>query len=420
MADGPAGEPVPRAFRYPESRTGTGHARLRDRVLRLTGVDLFPTDTVAERFKTGLTEGDPVAERFVAETYHGELGARRARELVERAQQVGIDNVPEAPESLRALLEDFETVPDWVDPDLVEEGAAVWRRWAYALGAVGNAGTMDTYTEAWLALPLSLSGGYAGERALHRYMETSRWWIEVSRPGAVLRPGSLARAISLHVRIMHVSVRARVRDHPEWDDERWGLPISQSAMLLTLLGGSVAPALGLTALGFLTSPREARAVLHFNRYCGHLVGVRCEGWFPETVLDAWRILFMADSARSYDSGATGSELVESFVPAFTPKPGQRGLDRVRAEYHYRIQAGYSGLYMLPWNRRRYTLPTPGPGMAVLLARSPLVAGVEVLRRLVPGVDERWQRYGLGRWERWYRWQSGGRAAEFEAAVPLRR
>lgn len=389
-------------------------------MLRLTGVDLFPSTEVATRFIAGLTQGDPLAERFVAETYHGDLGPPRARELVERALTDGIDNVPEAPASLRALLEDFERVPDWLDPDLLEEGAAVWRRWAYALGAVGNAGTMDTYTEAWLALPLSLSGGYAGERALHRYMETSRWWLEVSRPGAVRTPGSAARAISLHVRIMHVSVRARVREHPEWDFDRWGLPISQSAMLLTLLGGSVAPALGLTALGFLTSPREARAVLHFNRYCGHLVGVRCDGYFPETVSDAWRLLFMADSARSYDSDRTGAELVESFVPAFTPRPAQRGLDRLRAEYHYRIQAGYSGLFMLPWNRRRYDLPTPVPGMALLIMRAPLVAGVEVLRRLVPGVDSRWQRFGMRRWQRWYDWQSGGRAARFEAAVPLRR
>lgn len=410
----------PTAFRFPAARAGTSHARLRNAVVRLVGLDLFPSDDVGAAFKAGLSAGDPIAERFVAETYHGELGARRARELVERALREGLDSVPDAPESLRALIEDFERLPDWVDPDLVEEGAAVWRRWAYALGAVGNAGTMDTYTESWLALPLSLSGGYAGDRALHRYMETTRWWLEVSQPGAVFHPGSAARAISLHVRIMHVSVRARVKQHPEWDGERLGLPISQSAMLLTLLGGSVAPALGLTALGFLTSPREVRAVLHFNRYCGHLVGVRCDGYFPETVMDAWRILFMADSARSYDSAAIGSELVESFVPAFAPKPGNRGLDRLRAGYHYRLQAGYSGLFMLPWNRRRYDLPSPGLGMALLLARAPLVAGVEVARRIVPGVDERWQRFGLSRWQRWYRWQSGGRTAEFAAATPLRR
>ena len=59
--------------------------------------------------------------------------------------------MPEAPESMRTLFEEFEGLPDWIDPDLVEEGAAVWRRWAYALGALGNAGTTDTYTEGWLS-----------------------------------------------------------------------------------------------------------------------------------------------------------------------------------------------------------------------------------------------------------------------------
>ena len=414
----PAG---PTAFRWPNPHGR--RARLRNLVKRVTGFDLYPSAAIQQAFVAGLNEGDPVAERFVAETYHGELGPRRARELLETAQRDGIAHlpgVPGVPDSMRALLEEFEQRPDWLDPDLVDEGAAVWRRWAYALGALGNAGTNDTYTEGWLAVPLSLSGGYAGDRALHRYLETSRWWIEVCRAGAILTPGSLGRNISLHVRVMHVSVRDRVKTHPEWDAERWGLPISQSAMLLTLLGGSVAPAFGLFLLGHLTSPREMRAVLHFNRYCGHLVGVRCTGYFPETVADAWRILFMADSARSYDSGDSGAELVESFVPAFAPRHGLRGLERVRAEYHYRLQAGYLGLYMLPWNRRRYRLPSPLPGITLLLLRSPLILTLELARRVSGRVDRRWQDVNLARWERWLRWQSAGRAAAFEAVVPLRR
>lgn len=410
---------APAAFGYRAARASGGHARLRGVVKRLTGVDLFPSDEVADALATGMSRGDPVAERFVAETYHGELGARKARDLLEQALDVGIDNVPDAPESMRALFAEFERVPDWVDPALVEQGAAVWRRWGYALGAVGNAGTMDTYTEASLALPLSLSGGYAGQRALHRYLETTHWWLEVCRPGAILTPGSLGRKISLKVRVMHVSVRARVANHPEWDAARWGLPISQSEMLLTLLGGSVAPALGLYALGYVTTPQEMRAVLHFNRYCGHLVGVQCDDFFPETALDGWRILFLCDAARANDSGALGKELVESFVPAF--EPGQRrGLDRLRAAYHYRVQAGYSGLFMLPWNRRRYDMPSPLPGIALLLARVPLILGLEVLRRVSPAVDRTWQRRSHAAWERWWRWQSAGRAAEFDAGKDLRR
>lgn len=142
MADSVRPPGAPTAFRYPD--VGPRRARLRIAVRRLTGVDPYPCDAVARAFIDGLTEGDPVAERFVAETYHGELGARRARDLVERAQRDGIDSVPEAPPSMRELFEEFEHLPDWVDPDLVERGAAVWRRWAYALGALGNAGTTDT------------------------------------------------------------------------------------------------------------------------------------------------------------------------------------------------------------------------------------------------------------------------------------
>ena len=191
-------------------------------------------------------------------------------------------------------------------------------------------------------------------------------------------------------------------------------------MLLTLLGGSVAPAFGLYLLGHVTSPREMRAVLHFNRYCGHLVGVRCDGYFPETTVEAWRILLMANAARSYDSGSSGAELVESFVPAFAPAPGLRGITRLRAEYHYRVQAGYLGLYMLPWNRRRYRLPSAVPGIVLLLLRSPLIVGLEILRRLSPRIDRRWQAGNVRRWESWLEWQSAGKAAAFEAAAPLRR
>jgi hypothetical protein len=135
---------APTAFRYAAAKNSSGHARLAHRVKRLTGIDLFPSDQAATSFMAGLTEGDPVAERFVAETYHGELGAAKAREMVEKAQRLGIDAVPEAPESMRVLFDEFETIPDWLEPDLLERGAAVWRRWSYALGALGSAGTLDS------------------------------------------------------------------------------------------------------------------------------------------------------------------------------------------------------------------------------------------------------------------------------------
>lgn len=408
---------LPTAYRWPLG--DTAHRRLAERVKRWTGVDLLPDERIARRYGELLCAGDPVAERFVADTYRGELGPQRSRELLDRALDEGIDAVDDAQESMRALFADFDAMPDWADPAHIEVGAAVWRRWAYALGGVGNAGTMDTYTEGSLAVPLSLAGGYAGERALNRYLETSRWWIEVSRPGAIVRQGSLARAITMRVRVMHVSVRAGVRSHDEWDDQTWGLPISQSEMMLTLLGGSVGPAMGLYGLGYLTSKAELEASLVFNRYLGYLLGVRVDDIYPQTISDGLRLLYLFDATRSHDSGSAGAELVESFVPGFAPRPDMTRRDRWRAWYHLQAQAGYARLFMLPQNRRRFDLPAGWIGVALLLAQVPPRLVGEVARRLVPGVDERLQQWSVAHWERWHTWQSD-RPAEFAAPSELRR
>ncbi|WP_019203751.1 oxygenase MpaB family protein [Tsukamurella sp. 1534] len=412
---------APTAFRWTTAHGAGPHRRIRDAVLRATGFDLFPADGVAEEFARLRTVGDPEAERFVGATTYGPLGPDATRAFVDDALRDGVEAAladhplePDSAAAARELFAQFETVPEWVDPALIEEGAAVWRRWGYDLGAVGNAGTLDTYTEGSLAVPLSLSGGYAGASALHRFLETSRWWIEVSRPGALLTPGSLGRSLSMRVRIMHVSVRRGVQRHPEWDGERWGLPISQAEMLLTLLGGSVGPASGLYALGYLTSPAEIRAALHFNRYLGHLLGVRTDAIYPRTVTDGLRLLYMFDAARSHDSGSAGSELVESFVPAFAPQPGQARRDRIRARWHATVQAGHTRLFMLPWNRRRFRLPPSAAGVIYLAARFPVIAGIEAARHVSPAVDRAWQRRSVAAWERWHAWALGNEETAFQA------
>jgi hypothetical protein len=190
-------------------------------------------------------------------------------------------------------------------------------------------------------------------------------------------------------------------------------------MMLTLLGGSVGPGLGLYTLGYVTSPAEIRAALHFNRYLGHLVGMRSD-IFPETIADGIRMLYLFDATRSYDSGAIGAELVESFVPAFAPLPEYRGLQRVRAQMHLHVQAAYARLFMLPANRKRYQLPSPWIGLALLLFRVPLIWTLEIARRLSPAADLAWQRVSVHAWERWLGWSSQRKPAQYKAAAPLRR
>lgn len=408
----------PSAFRYWQARDTPALRRV-ERIFRtVTGSALFPTDEQARALCADMFAGDPVAERFVAEVMRGETGREHGRRLLDTALRDGIGAVPDAPIAMRELFDEFETVPDWVRPELVERGAAVWRRWGTVLFGFAGAETLEMYTESAVATPLSLAGGYAGDSALRRFLETCRFWMDVSRPGALLSPGSPGRATALKVRIMHVSVRAGVQRHPEWEIERWGLPISQTYQLLTLIAGSTIPGLGLWALGYQTTPAEFRALLHFQKYMGYLLGVRLT-WHPETVADTLRVMAMTMVARAYDSGAQGAELIESYPAAFAPRPEQRGVARLRAHYNYRIHSAYSALYMLPTTRRRYRMPAAFPWVLVPIARIPLVTAVEFLRR-VPPLGRVHERIMLWHRENWYREQMQGREAEFEATGALRR
>ena len=135
----------PSHFRYWEARNETAWRRRERLVKRLFGHDLFPSDERARMLCDDLYGGDPVAERYVDEVFFGETGHRRGREQLMQALEHGIDSVPDAPESMKALFAEFDTLPDWVDREQVELGAEIWRRWGTMLFSVAGAITLEAH-----------------------------------------------------------------------------------------------------------------------------------------------------------------------------------------------------------------------------------------------------------------------------------
>lgn len=410
---------TPTDFAYWETLRKPGVERFRRRAQRFLRFDPFLPDDIAREYIADMWAGDPVAEEFVDDTVFGDLGPRATRKLVDRALEEGVDAVDEAPESMRALFAEFERVPEWVDPELVEKGAAIWRRWGTDLFAVAGLSTLEIYTEAAVALPLSLTGGYAGDNALRRFLETGKFWVDVSEPGALLTPHSQARKTAMRVRIMHVSVRRRVSEHPEWDAAKWGTPISQLYMLLTLMGGSVAPALFLWGAGYQTGPNDMRALLHYQRYMGYLLGVRPRR-YPESVSEAFKLVSMTALARTYTSGDHGKELIESFPNALSSREAKGLREKLRHEYERHLYAGYLALFMQPQTRAKYDLPAVFPSILLMATRAPVIGAGELARRFIPGAGERLERRADARRKRWLAAQLQGREAEFQAASALRR
>jgi hypothetical protein len=249
-------------------------------------------------------------------------------------------------------------------------------------------------------------------------METARFWIDVSEPGG-LDPGGAGRATAMRVRIMHVFLRRRLLAHPDWDLAAWGVPISQSDALITLMSSSLTPGLAMHLMGYRTQVREIEAMMHYWRYIGHLLGVQPR-WYPETVKEGLQLsaVFLLKCART--AGADGVELVESYPHAFAPKTGTPWRKRLRDEINYRAQVGYTRYFLPGRFYRGYDMPNPWPWALHPLLQAPAILLVDTLRRHSPTVQRLQDRYARWRREAWWRNEMGDKQSHFKPAEQFRR
>lgn len=409
---------IPTEFRYWAHVDDPWVQRARRAWQRVFRFDPQPSDDYVRRFANAYNDSDPVAEAFVDEVYLGSAGPKAGRAMLDQALEHGVDSVADAPASLRRLFDEFERDPAWLDRDQLELGARVFRRWGTAVFSFATTSTLEMYSESSITKPLSYAGGYAGDAAHKRQLETVRFWIDVSDKGG-LDLGGRGRATAMRVRIMHVFIRRKLITRPEWDRDAWGVPISIGDATLTLMGGSVVPGLALWSVGHQTTIREIEATLHFWRYVGHLLGVQPD-WYPRSFEESIQLMFAAFVKRAHLAGEDGKELVESYLPAFKPKRGTPWRKRLRDEFNYRIQIGYTGYWLLPSTYRRHTMPRRFPWVLHPVLQLPFNLMLETARRLVPPLDDVADRVQSARRERWYRNEVGDRAAEFRPVEEFRR
>jgi hypothetical protein len=384
---------------------------------RLLGFDLVPSEERVREFGHGCYDADPIAEAFVDEVYLGR-SANEGRRMLDQAIAGGIDSVPDAPESMRKLFDESEREPEWLDRDRMLLGAKTFRRLGPAAFSFAGASTLLAYTENSIVKPLALTGAYAGDTALNRFMETARFWIDTTEPGG-LEPGVQGHATAIRVRVMHVFVRRRLLKHPEWDLEAWGVPISQSEMIIPLLDGSLATGFALKLMGHRTTLAEIDAMIHFWRYVGHIMGVQPRR-FPETITESIQLSAMYMLKRSYLAGEDGRELVESYPRAFVPKSATGARKRFRDEINYRVQLGYTRFFLPGKFYRRYDMPSPWPWALHPLGQAPVNFTASTLARhnkTAAGLLDRYQRR---RRETWWHNEMGNKQSHFKAAEQFRR
>ncbi|KAA0080077.1 DUF2236 domain-containing protein [Mycolicibacterium sp. P9-64] len=377
----------------------------------------LPSDEHILDFAHGYYDADPVAEAFVKEAYI-DGNSSHGRAMLDQALAHGIESVPDAPASMVKLFEELEVDPPWVDHDLVERGAFLFRRFGPSVFSFNGVSTLLAYTEDPIVKPLSMTGKYAGDAALNRFMETARFWIDVSDPGGT-KPGAPGRATAMRVRIMHVFLRQRITHHPEWDLAAWGKPINQAEATITLLSGGFATGVGMHRLGYRSTAADILAMMHFWRYVGHLMGVQPR-WYPGDLREAGQLMRLYFAKRAFGAVEDGRELIESYPRAFTPKPGTSPRKAIRDQFNYRMQLGYTRYFLPGRFYQSYDMPNPWPWALFPVLQVPINLAVDLLAHRSERIERLQDRYARWRRNTWFRNEMGDREAHFQAAETFRR
>lgn len=297
----------PTRFRAAEAR-GASIGKLLRVVGRVREVDEDLMTRIGQRF---WTVDEPGARLAAAIRSKGDDRVRL--DQFHRALAQGLDAVPDAPAALRDFFATLEDTPDWVDVDLMNRGAEVYRRLGRNAGDVLlQLSLIGGYRFGGPTDLLVATGGLAGDMTRRRLAETQAWSIAVTEHDAMLRDGA-GWKLTAHVRLMHALVNHRFDSHPDWDSEHWGRPINQTDQAATLGLFTGALLLGVRALGVTVTREESLAVMHLWKYVGWVMGVD-EDWLFDTEREQHRLNYHVLLAQD-DVTEAGARLAGSIVEA---------------------------------------------------------------------------------------------------------
>jgi hypothetical protein len=372
-----------RFSRLPEAR-----ARFGDRVDRLGAF---------------LGRVDPLADDVVA-AIAGTPGGWR---LFEEAARQGVERVVGAPVSFRALFDQVEHVPVWVDWDAVDRGGEALLR-AGPLGGIVLAlkSLVLGYTSPAGNKPLVFSGRLQ-DQAPRRLNETARFVQATITPRA-MRPRGEGWQITLKVRLIHAHVRRMILESGRWDAAAWGAPINQHDQAATLLLFSTIVLEGLRQLGMRIPGAEAEAYIHLWRWSGWLMGVDPE-LVPATEAEGVRL-------REVITATMGEpdEDSRNLTRALLEAPLRRGTtsrEHANAERAVRFNAALCRALLGGEMADKLAVPNTSWRYTIPFARR-LVSSIEMVRRRVPFGDLHAVRAGTRYWDRVVEIGLAGTMAEF--------
>ncbi|WP_107039404.1 oxygenase MpaB family protein [Brumimicrobium mesophilum] len=240
-------------------------------------------------------EVDELGDQVIQEFYTNQ-SFKEANSKLETYIRSGIPNNEEVPESVKALFEFTECVPEWLNEDLLQLGAeACMKTGRDALMSLRDYSLMGGYDYAYLSKPLVFTGALK-KGALKRLSETLDFWINVTRTNAMAIHAK-GYEFAIKTRLIHSYARFQLKKHvKDWDYEEMGEPINLWDMTATSNGFSLVLLHGLKKLGNSFTEEEEKGMFHLWKYISYLMGVPAE-YLPGDKKEATENFFLWTSIQ---------------------------------------------------------------------------------------------------------------------------
>jgi hypothetical protein len=280
--------------------------------------DILADGEAVERARLYTLLGDTVADAYAALV--PEYGMGRLIAMLKQACDEGLEAVDNPPRELVDFIREMETVPDWLDMSLVNEGARVNRNIMANLSPFAIRGAfVATFMNKYSGLPMALTGALSGDASVRRVNETASFFTTASLPGALERFGAGFKAAAM-VRLMHSMVRFNLlRRSRDWDVDVYGIPVPQVDQMPAGTMSSFINAISIVRKGGNRFTAQQRAVVELNRYQSYLLGLP-DDLLPATPKEIFDVMMVYSGTLrdGYDDDTCG-ELVRSTMAAYMPK-----------------------------------------------------------------------------------------------------
>jgi hypothetical protein len=284
--------------------------------------DRAPMGVAMTAYEFELVRAYTMLGDIVADAYAALMPAYSFRQLIDMLREAcdrGVEHVDGAPPELVAFIRDMERIPDWVDMDLVRDGARL------DLNATANAAPyairgafIATFLNKYSARPMALTGTLSNETAARRVRETAHFFACTVLPGALDRNGEGFKAAAM-VRLMHSMVRVNVLRSGQWDASVYGVPIPQVDQMPAGLIPIFLLAFRMLREGRRTFTPGERAQVELSRYRCFLLGLP-EDLLADTPEGIVRMMTARNTTlrEGFDDETCGS-LIRATLAAYLPQ-----------------------------------------------------------------------------------------------------